>query len=235
MEKKYLFDLHDFNEPDTSQIEETPEEDLPPPPPVFSEEELEAEKRKAYAEGKQDGLSESAESRAERVAKIQENILRAFDSFRDREDIRETIYEAESVRLCRVLLEKAFPAFNQKHGLDEVLSVVRSVLDQNRGLAQIDIAVGADADDLAELEAALEAVRETSSAVFSIRILDTLSQGDVRMDWQDGGAVRDATQLSEKMMRILDERLDLSEPVERVSLEAACEPPTDSGLDDTEA
>lgn len=201
--KKFLFDQYNFDEGPVS-LEPEPEEE---PPPSFSEDELAKAKQTSFDQGKKTGLQESENSREKYVADLLAKIETHFSTLFDQEQQRNNLYEAEVLQLCRILFERAFPMLNESHGLDEVVQTVESVL--KRQAEQPEIIIEVCADYVVHIEKHLENLKQSEglSGAYTVKANDTLGPGDCRMAWKDGGAQRNAANLSEQILQHLKEIL----------------------------
>lgn len=200
--EKFLFDVNRF---DDEYIEEVEEEE--PPPPVFSEDELAAAKEAAFAQGKQQGLNEANASRETHISGVLDKIAKEFETLYAAEQLRAAQYEAESVSLCYVVFKKLFPILNEKHGLDEIMAIIKNVLESQR--AQQEIIIDVHTDDVESIEKRLEPLGQElqNNCKISVRASETLGPGDCKMSWNDGGASRNVSNLSEEIQRKLEHML----------------------------
>jgi flagellar assembly protein FliH len=198
--RKYFFDLNNFD--GTSAPE--PEEDLPPPPPVFSEDELETEKKQSLEEGRIIGRQEEQQSRAQYIATQISELNTQILSLILSEQIREKKFEQEVIHLCRALVGKLFPALLPTAGYTEIETVIERVISK-QPLSQIHIEV--PKDDAEDIKTYLLSLKDIEPNRLHIHGVDNLSKGSCRMKWQDGGAVRDHQALSQAIFAELDEVL----------------------------
>lgn len=198
--KKYLFD-RDFGMPrlhheaevaETVVIEEPPP---PPPPPSFSEEELEAARVAAYAEGRESGLRDSATAaerrQADALSAIAEGLRQLVAAHQAAEDRR----QREAMELALAALRRLHPELARREGLDEIAGVVRECLLRLDGVVRVTVRVNPD-----QIEAVRgEAGRVAEETAFPGKLLFTpdahLGVGDCRVEWGNGGAERDQKQL----------------------------------------
>ena len=230
--QKFLFDQNCF---DDGFEEEIIEED--PPPPVFSEDELAAAQQESYNKGKQDGLAEAEASREKHISQILETISAHFQLLFDAEQKRNDQYESEAVALAYVIFKKLFPDLNERQGLAEVESVIRSVLENQKGQQEIIVEVHPDYSD--SIDKRLEFIRNHTPSGSQVIVVkrDDLGPGDCRMHWNNGGAERNATFLAEEIHRHLEHMLADRPMLQdngslNGSLEATTEPHQDAPKDD---
>lgn len=194
--RKFFFDVNIFDE------KQEPEE---PPPPMFSEAEIEAARLKALAEGKSDGIRESAESRAEKNAAVLEKISRDFASLFAAEAAREKRYEREAVELCYAVFRKLYPLYEKTAGLSELKKAVENVLRLQEGKSMILVHVAPAAAE--EISKHLASLNSAGIAGFEVRADESVADGACRLAWADGGAVRDSAQIAQRIEETLKDLL----------------------------
>ncbi len=197
--KKYFFNLNDFNEPDPDDLE-----DEEPPPPTFSEEELATAKKEAYEQGKTDGLAESKASRDQYIASLLSQISNNFSQLFNAEQQREQIFENEAIILAMSAFKKVFPILNEHKGLDEVKAVLLSTLKQFENQSAILIEV--HPEDVADIDVHLKTMSPSFENI-SVMPSEQLTKGSCNMKWKDGGALRNSEQVSQKILSYLEETL----------------------------
>lgn len=195
--RKFLFDLHSFDEPE-------PEPEVPVAvAPTFSEDELAAarseEHAAGYAEGKAEGTRLAVQSREQLTANTLRTISESFTMLFAAEYDREKTYEQEAVRLTLSALEKLFPTLNSRFGQDEVKQVILSVLQSSARRSTITIEVSADDAQSIEDMLAKHWPDPESAPRYRVLAQPELHPGQCRMGWEDGGAVRDAPMLADKI------------------------------------
>lgn len=198
--RKYLFDLNNFDSPDTPEIEE----DLPPPPPVYSEEELDAAKKESFEQGRITGHEEEQQTRdqyiAGQISELNTQILGLFLA----EQIREKRFEQEVIHLCRALTSKLFPVLTKRDGYAEIEQVITNVISkQPKAIIHIEVPT----DDVDAIKAHLASLKDIETDRLTIIGNEDLSKGNCRMKWQDGGATRDHQALSAAIFKELDDVL----------------------------
>jgi flagellar assembly protein FliH len=200
--KRFFFDQHCF---DDGYVEEP--EFVEPPPPTFSEAELEAARQEAYARGKRDALEEARISREKFVADLIQKISREFATLFAAESARNAQYEAESVYLARAAFSRMFPALNERHGLQEVESIIIRTLENVRNLPEIVIEV--HPDYVESVQAHLAVTGQDLAAAGKCRVAgnESLDKGGCRLAWQDGGGSRSADAIAAQIMQVFEQTL----------------------------
>lgn len=202
--KKFLFDLNSFDEPEVID----PADLIP----TFSEEQVEAARAEGYAEGKTEGTRLAVQSREQLTANTLRAISESFTMMFAAEYDREKIYEQEALRLTLETLRKLFPVLNARFGQDEISAVILSVLQSGSRKAVITIEVSPDdAQSIEDLLAGHWTDKETAPR-YRVLAQKDLNPGQCRLSWEDGGAVRDAEALADKIARSLGDLLGVSAP-----------------------
>jgi len=200
---KYFFDLHNFDE---EHIVE-PVIDEIPPPPVFNEDDMARSRREGFNEGKREGLNEAAASRERQVANLLDKVAQEVGVLFLAEDARMGLYETETVALAKSIFAKLFPALNAREALQETEYMIVQVLEEHRSQPEIRIEV--HPDFCADIEAHITTILSKSHSSGKCLVIGhpDLSPGDCRMSWHSGGAERNVSSLSEKIMKIFDQTL----------------------------
>ncbi len=194
---KFFFDLNIFDE------KEEPDE---PPPPMFTEAELEAARKKAFAEGHVQGTKEQQDAREQFIVRVLEKISQDTSVLFAAESTREKTYEYESVRLCLATFQKAFPLYIEKFGTEDLKRTLESILQRQEGQKQIVIHVTPDTvDGIQQHVAKLKA--SGLDLHFSVQGDEALPAGGSRLSWSDGGAVRNPQALAQEIEQALKELL----------------------------
>lgn len=209
--KKFMFDLNDFNE-EYIEEEELEEE----PPPTFSEEELQAAIQEAKAQGFQDGkmqgIQETKESIEQAVANTLERMAADMAILYNAEHERESLYEQESVQLAYILFNKLFPILEEKLGPEEFEKHLLSTLEKTHGQNNIQINVHPDIENAVK-ELILQIKNpHTHPEKLVVKADTSLGAYDYKISWDDGGAVRNRSEISEEIGTIMSEAL-AQEPV----------------------
>lgn len=200
-DEKYFFHMHNFDEEVMDEV--VPEE---PPPPTFTEAQMEAAKKQAYAQGHEDALGESKASRSQFIAGLLEKIAMQTQALFGQEDAREKTYEREAVSLSMSVFEKLFPIYHEKHGFTELQDQLLGTLKSQEGLKSIHIRVATSyAEGIGSFMSKLS--EKNSDLRFKVTGDESLPEGTVHVAWDDGGAVRDAHALAAQIQDRIQEIL----------------------------
>ena len=203
--KKFLFDVHNFDERDDDDAENE-EDSLPPPPPTFSQEELEAARIAAYDKGKSDGLAEALNSFEMQIADTLAIIRDNFSILFDAEGSRNRLFEKEAVQLSSALFARAFPFVNETYGMEGVKQAIANVLETVREQPELVIdvppayaeAVQSHIDGLLRLQ---------DGPRCTVRANDSLLAGQCKIVWNNGSAIRNPAALAEQIQARIEHLL----------------------------
>jgi flagellar assembly protein FliH len=168
---------------------------------------VEAARREGFDKGKREGLAEAQASREKFIASLVDTIAKSFTTLFDAEHQRAHRYESEAVHLARAIFRKLFPTLNEKHGLDEVHTVIARVLEGHREQARITIEVHPDyVEDIEKhIKTAVHSLHGAGDC--TVTGDPSLGPGDCRLQWDAGGAHRTAQRLATEIEKELDQVL----------------------------
>ncbi len=206
--QKFLFDKNIFDAPE--EEEEIPAE---PPPPTFSVDELDTARKKAFndgmAKGRQDATNEALASREHMVTQVLQALAQNWADILAAENTREMTFEHEAVNLSHGIFEKILPLYSHEHGLDEIRDTITQVLNTQDRQSKISIYVHPDA--LEGIEAHLKTLSQQMAGSidgrYEVIVQENMPALSVRLNWKDGGAVRDIEKLTAEIRDILKDKL----------------------------
>ena len=185
--------------------------DLPPPAPMppepeiieptFTAEDLRAAREQAARESRDAALLEAETSASAAAARTLEAVAEALSA--TREDAA-AIAEQSAEAMIRLLLDcfaTAFPALSARHGARETAAILRAVLPALRHEPRISVRVSPHAAQALERE--IDKLDPDVSSRVKLVPTDALANGDVRIAWENGSAVRDAKALWAQIEDIL--------------------------------
>jgi flagellar assembly protein FliH len=198
--KKYLFDLNNFDSGRKPEVDP----DLPPPPPVFSLDEMESAEREGYLKGREEAFEEARVSREQYIASQVSGLNDQIRSLVLAEQMREKRFEEEALHIARTIFSRVFPSFSAKHSIDEVIQVIRDVVDlQDRAKIIIDVPNA----DLEDIRAQISLLIESSNGRLVLNGRDDLNAGSCRMHWENGGALREQDALVGAIVAAIEDML----------------------------
>lgn len=179
-----------------------------PPAPTFSEEDLEAARQAAFAEGKAAGLAEAEGAQAKRLAEAVEGLPPLFARLGEQISAEADALRRETLEAALTVVRKIFPQLARDHGLEEVRAVIDACLERLRDEPRMVIRC-ADAD-LDALRASIEQSAAQSGFEGKLVFLadERLASGDLRVEWADGGAERDQADLWKEIDAVIARALN---------------------------
>ena len=203
MVRKFTFD-NDFDRPKPAPkpVPEIVVEDLPPPPPpapTFSEEELAAavaEARKAaLTEGTAKGTADATAQTERQTANALNTIAGHFAKIDVEVQVTAGTLRETTMELSLAMMRRLFPEFARQHGLDEVKELLGRCLDTLRTEPRFTVKVASGEAEV--LQGEIEAL--ASARGFEGRIVvapdESLKPGDCRIEWSQGGMIRNADEI----------------------------------------
>lgn len=213
--EKFLFDTSFDSERDRearARAANEAAEAAEPPPPTFSEEELEAARQSAFAEGKAAGLAEAEQSHARHLADGIAALPPYFDQLAEELEAREEERRRNALEAAVTVVRKLFPQLAREGGLEEIQAVVEACLERLRDEPRLVIRT-ADRD----LDTLRERIEEsTRRGGFDGKLVfladEAIAAGDLRVEWADGGAERDQAGLWKEIDAIIARALSPAAP-----------------------
>lgn len=207
--RRYLFDLHLFDEPETDEIEEEQVEDLPPPPPTYTQQELdqavETARQEAFEEGQKQAAQESAVSLEKKTADTFESVAASLESLLKAEAERDAMFQQDILKITRAALARLVPHYLKSHGHDEIEHFIREVVKSQDKAAEITIFVSPSVSD--KVEAMVKDHPALSGYILYVKNDDSLQDSDCRIEWPSGGAIKSMGALEEQIDAIIKEYL----------------------------
>jgi flagellar assembly protein FliH len=174
-----------------------------PPAPTFSEEELEAARQGAFADGRAAGFAEAEETQNRRLADAVEALAPLLAQMAQEIEVQADDRRRETLEAAITVVRKLFPNLAREHGLDEVRAVVDACLERLRDEPRLVVRTAdSDLDALKErIEQSAEHSGFEGKLVFLVD--ERLAPGDLRLEWADGGAERDQAGLWKEIDAII--------------------------------
>lgn len=250
--RPYLFD-REFQEmvevPSESEVQDLPaEEDALPVPaaPTFSEAELEAACDAARADGERAATAAAERMIATRSARAVEAIADELRSATELAAQAQSAMLRDATAIALTLCRKLLPQTYRDTAAEEIARLLSTVLPRITDQPQVVVRVAGAL--VATVTEPVTTAVETANFSGSVRVVadDTLAEGDCRIEWCQGGVVRDAATLLREIEAVVDQAvghlsaadaLPLSAPSPTVDDTPEPEPATgahaDAGMADT--
>jgi flagellar biosynthesis/type III secretory pathway protein FliH len=169
--------------------------------PTYSAEELEAARRAGHDLGRQEGQQAARGERDEKILLLLAGLSRQFEQAgSEATRMAQVASEATSLFMLQCLAS-LLPSLCESHGAAEALAVAGCILPSLRREPRVGVRVHpAAVDDMRSAVARLDAEFAGRIEVLG---MDSLATGDIRINWQDGDAERDARAMLAQVQQIL--------------------------------
>jgi flagellar assembly protein FliH len=194
--RKFLFDL-DFavaekaasekkSEEQEEQKEEEPEQEIP----TFSEEEMARSREEGIAAGREIGIKEAAEATERRIQDtLQAMQGRITELFASQKEANETMAR-DAVLVAAAMAQKALPDLNRRNALGEVELLVERAMETVIGHGHFKVRVNGELHEPLEERIKDMVAGRGFEDRLSVIADDGIEIGDCKIDWGDGGVVR---------------------------------------------
>jgi flagellar assembly protein FliH len=196
-ERKYYFDLNNFDEEPIIEIEE----EAPPPPPTFSLDDIGSAKEISFEDGRQAGLAEAETLRAQYIAEQLHTLANHTQDLIAAEQYRNATFEREVLSLVHTIIETTFPQLAKTNGLNDIKVMIHDVL--SREIKSPHIVIETPIDDAEDIQNFIDSLQLEQNATITIRADPNLSAGTCKILWREGGAVRDHTAIAKAVLTSL--------------------------------
>ncbi|MBT3306901.1 MAG: hypothetical protein HN377_10520 [Alphaproteobacteria bacterium] len=233
--RKFLFDRSfDGDVPESiEETEEKPEEAEPEViVPTFSEEEIQAARTESFAKGKEEGISEAAAATERDILAVLQKLDGQFTSLFDAQETAGTSILDSAIAIASGITRKVFPALNEQGALGEIERIVTLAMGKILDEPSVTITIHPDIEaQFGERIGALSVDTGFKGEVL-IQTSEDLPAGDCRIEWNSGGAKREAAVLWQEIDEIIERNLsgltdttdEAPMPAPEPELEAATEP-----------
>jgi flagellar assembly protein FliH len=152
---------------------------------------VEEARREGYEHGLREGHKAASEKASARLADCAAQLLKRVESLNDAAEAEHRRIEAEAVSLGIATARKLASALIAREPAAELEALLRSCLGELRDAPHIVIRVSEDMTDV--MREVLEAVGRETGFTGRLVVLGEpgMEPGDGRIDWADGGIVRD--------------------------------------------
>ena len=196
--EKFLFDVNNFDGSSNFDPDD-------PTAAIYSENDLEAARKAAFAEGHAKGLADGQASRDQQIVALTEKLSTQIKTLINAERAREARFEQELITLARTIATQSFPILNEHFGLPQIVDTIAKILG---GLGEGSVVVVEVAPlDQEELVARLRPLLARHPGDVTIMAQSDLEAGNFRLKWQDGGAIRDTNKLAQQLIDALGRAL----------------------------
>ena len=209
--ERFLFDT-DFDtaepEPESAAVGESEtdaEEEAEPegPPPEYFEEDVRQAREDGYnaghaaghAEGLEAGRQDAQAQADQALAAVLDRVAAGIDEIAGGLSTAEERRDREALNVAVKLVQKLFPALERRYGLKEIEALITDSLDRLREKTRVVIRVAPNR--LEAIQERIDALAAKSGYEGKVMVISDaeLPDGDVRVEWAEGGAERDTNRL----------------------------------------
>ena len=200
---RYLFDL-DF---DVEARQATEEEEVPTISLYEHEALIKKVEREAYGKGLAEGRKAAVDEGANRLAEQTGEVATAARALIDRLDGEIAAREERAVRLAIIAAKKLARRVLADHPNDEIFALFQTCLAPLFDASHL--VVRLSADHVEAVRGGLEAAARERGFEGRLVLMgeDTIAPGDCRIEWADGGLVRDSGELEAAIDALINDYL----------------------------
>lgn len=227
--KKYMFDLNNFDEDDDKEKKKAP------PAPTFSLEDMESARKQAHEKGKEEGARIAKESIEQRTEILVQSIAHNFTSLDAQEDQRNKRFVDDSVLMTYKALKACLPSIMKDAAETEIKKALEGFFAGAGRGQSYKLFVHSD------MKAAIEKYADAMHANITIQTDDSLAVSGSRIEWASGVAEwapdKTAEAIIEIMKPFIHEKSELLDDStkkthnEQETPDDNAEPPVQSGQD----
>lgn len=174
-----------------------------PPAPTFSEEEVAQAQQSAFDEGKAAGRHEAAQEIEQAINSTLTAIAQAIPPAFQNIQNHQNIMAQQAVQVAHAVTKKILPAYVNRHGSEEIISIVMKCLEPLRSEPRLILKVHEDLRD----EIFEKVSKIATDFGFDGRVIvmpnSDIEKGDCKIDWSEGGAERTIETLWQEIDAIL--------------------------------
>lgn len=195
--KKYLFDLHNFD----IDAEAEKKKDKTPPEPTFSIKDMEQARMESYEKGKAEGIQTAKESIEQRTEVVVQTLAAQLQQLEAKESERKADYEQSSLILIFNALQKIFPSLFEITKENEIKTYLEHFFQEAQSKIGYEITVHPD------LQAPLEKYTQTLHPNTILSTNPQMSPNAVTIDWEKGCAHYNPEDMAQKLLDIIMDKV----------------------------
>jgi flagellar assembly protein FliH len=175
--------------------------------PTFSEEELQAAKAESFSQGKEEGIREAATATEQRVLETLNSLnQQTLKIFQEMEDVNVTATQ-NAMSIGASIVKKLFPYLNQRQATKEVEELIQTTLQQVINEPEIRIRVNSDLYEAINDRLLPMLSKMGHDSKIKLNPDNEMPEGNCQIEWESGGASRDATSMWKEIDDILQRNL----------------------------
>lgn len=210
------------------------EEEVIEEQPQFSEDELNAARQAAYADGFEAGRAEALQDVSTRATKAAEAIAAAVADQGESNAKRMAAVHEEAVNLAYAIARTLAPTLVARQPLAEIENMVRECLTACYSEPRLVVRVAENLVD--PVKDMMDRLEQEQSYTGKIIILgdDRLEGDHCRVEWADGGAERNMDALLADVDRLVQRHLNSTVPQQQDLNDETTDQPQDNGSENTD-
>lgn len=179
----------------------------PPPPPTYSQEDLDRAREEARQAGRDDATRDMASALEQRLVNtldaINTQIAALFNAYAQDKNDR----SRDAIGVATIIVRKLFPSMNMTKAMGEIEHMITEAMQRTSGNPSLIVRISKDMHlEVQAKTKELAALRGRENAL-NVIVDDTLSLGDVVVEWEGGGMIRDTQFIWEEIDGIIERNL----------------------------
>lgn len=196
--KKYLFDLHNFD----SDAEVNKKKGKEPPEPTFSIQDMDQARVDSYEKGKAEGLQAAKESIEQRTEVVIQSIASHLAQLEASEAIRQRAFEQDSLILIYKTLSKVFnPLFDESKS-QLIENFLQSFFQNTQMRTGFVLTVHPD------VEEAVKKHIQSLPIQIDLETNSNISPNAAQIDWKKGTALYNPEDMAQKLLGIIADKVE---------------------------
>ena len=203
--KKFFFDLHDFQK--EADQEKEKRKAKAPPPPSFSLEDMEAARHAALAKGKDEGIQMAKDSIEQQTELVVQSLADQIRTLETAEEQRYAAYLDQTVAISYKALEKILPGLLDVAKIDLMKQALNDFYMQTSTKGNLTLFIHPSMRD------AMERHAKSLSATLSVEEDERMSPAQARIEWTNGAFEFTPDLLMEQILQTLQGRLSENDQI----------------------
>ena len=186
---------------------ETVEAPPPPPPPTYSQEDLDRARNEGMKIGRDDATRDMASALEQRLVNtldaINARILALFDAYTQDKDDR----SRNAVAVAAIIVRKLFPSMNMDKAMGEIEHMIVEAMQRTSGNPSLIVRVPKEMHPEVQAKAKELAALRGREGTLNVLVDEALAMGDVAVEWEGGGMIRDTQFIWQEIDGIIERNL----------------------------
>lgn len=144
--------------------------------------------RDGYAQGQLDKQAQEFDTSVVECEKVLTSVQAQIDTLLDQADAHQKQVEDQTLEFISSVANLIWPKFKAKHSIECAVENLKQILQKIRGVPSLSIRMAPDAVEYLAVENINLAREMPASTEIEMLADESLSTGDVRISWENGGA-----------------------------------------------